>query len=502
MDISVSKISFYSILFFIFGIGSASFLSVPFYVYIPLFLLFLILALLLNFSKKKLGKIWLLVFCITFFIFGVFRYQASIPDITENHISFYNGQKAIFQAQVVKEPDERIDKIKLILGHIILKDSVMQGKVLINVPLYSDYKYGDVLSIECKLQEPGIINQFNYNEYLARYDIYSTCYWPKINVLERGQGFVAYKTILSFKSKAKDLIDFNFTEPQGSFLSAIILGMKRQIPEEMRDWFARSGTAHILAISGLHISILTQLIMIFFITVLAIPKIKVFWPTAVIITLFVILAGAPSSAIRASIMGLALLYAQKLGRSVSSSSNSPYSGLAPIFLAAAVMLLFNPKLLKVDIGFQLSFAAVLGIKFFSQRFNYYFKKVPEFKFFPIRQYLSTSLSAQVFVLPLILYYFGNLSLAAPLANILILPVLPIIMILGFSFIIFGFIHILIAKFISWPIWFLLTYIILIARITSYASFILIDFPFIAVVILYVLIILFILRIKKNEQKTS
>ena len=505
MNISASKIFFYSILFFIFGIGIASFLSVPFYIYIPVFLFILILWLLIKPGKK----IWLAFFCAIFFILGVFRYQDSIPDITENHIAFYNGSKLSFQAQVVKEPDKRLDKTKLTISHIALKGLTLksvQGKVLVNAPLYSDHQYGDILEIECKLQEPGIIDRFNYHEYLARYDIYSTCYWPKITTLDRDKGSMLYSKLLLFKNRAKDLIDFNFTEPQGSFLSAITLGLKRQVPQEMRDWFARSGTAHILAISGLHISILTQLIMVFFVSVLIISRFRAFWPTMIIIVLFVILAGAPASAVRAAIMGLALLYAQKISR--------PRSGLRLILLAAMVMLMFNPKLFKSDIGFQLSFAAVLGINFFYQVFNRSFKKVPNFRFLPFRQYLAVTLSAQIFVLPLILYYFGNLSLIAPLANILILPVLPIIMILGFLFAIFGFIHIILGKIIFWPLWLLLTYVILIAKIGSsipYLSFVLSSFPFIGVIILYIFIILFLFRlptsswtsggfrISKNEQ---
>ncbi len=495
MDISVSKISFWAILFFIFGVGLASFVLIPFYVYLPIFLLFLIFWLArANFSLKKLGPFLIILFSLTFFILGIFRYQVSRPEIDSNYLAFYNGSSVIFQGQITEEPDERFDKIKLTIGQLTLNDLNLQGNVLVNVPLYSGYQYGDLLEVECKLQEPGLIGQFDYHEYLARDNIYSTCYWPKIKILEPDQGSIIYSSILSFKHQTKDLIDFIFPEPQGSFISALTLGLKRQVPQEIRDWFALSGTAHILAISGLHISILTKLIMIFFITVLAIPRQKAFWPTLIIISLFVILAGAPASAIRAAIMGLALIYAEKVGR--------PHSGMRLIVLAAAVMLLINPQLLKSDIGFQLSFMAVLGLHFLGPRLNHYFAKIPDFRFLPMRAYLTATLSAQIFVLPLVLYYFGNLSLIAPLVNILILPVIPLIMLLGFLFALSGLIYLGLAKIIFWPLWILLTYVILLVKAAAsipYLSFVFSGFPFIGVIFLYLLIIFWL---KKYAIKTS
>ena len=451
-----------------------------------------------------LKKNWPVIFFMLFFIFGIWRYQASFDQINKNHISFYNNQKLVFQGKVIKEPDQRIDKIKLTIGNITTNNQALSGKVLVNVPLYSDYQYNDLLEIECKLKKPGIINPspsklgkgFDYHEYLARYDIYSFCSWSKIKVLKPAKP-TTYSKILWFKNKTRDLINANFTEPQGAFISALLLGLKRQVPQEVRDWFARSGTAHVLAVSGLHISVLCQLIMIFFTSVLLIRRQKAFYPTVLLIILFVILAGAPASAIRAAIMGLALIAGEKIGR--------PQSGSRLIVLTATIMLLINPKLLKADIGFQLSFVAVLGLSFFTQPFSQFFKKVPNFNFFPLRQYLAASLSAQIFVLPLVLYYFGNLSLIAPLANVLTLVMMPIIMTLGLCFALAGLIHIYLAKIIFYPLWLLLTYVILIAKIGSsipYLSFVISNFSFIFVIILYIFIILWLSRIQRHEKRTT
>lgn len=508
MIVSLSKISLYSLFFFIIGIGIASFVSIPFYVYIPVGLVILILAR-LGFLEKKLGGVLFIFFCILFFILGTIRYQISFPKINENHIAFYNGSKIVFYGRIIKEPDERLDKTKLTIGNIQIKDQDSEGKVyppqqivekfgrvLINVPLYSGYEYGDIVEIECKLQEPGVIDRFDYHEYLARYDIYSTCYWPKVTLIEKERGFFLYSALLFQKHRAKHIIDTNLSEPQSSFISALILGLKRSVPQQMRDWFVDSGTAHLLAVSGLHISILTKILMIFLVSTLLIRRQHAFWFVFVLISVFVLLAGAPASAVRAGIMGLTLLYAEKLGR--------PYSSMRILLLAAAVMLLINPKLLKADIGFQLSFTAVLGLYFLSPWFNSHLKNVPNFRLIPIRQYLSATLSAQIFVLPLILYYFGNLSLIAPIANILILSIMPLVMAFGFLFVILGLIHTWLSYLIVWPLWILLTLVILVAKIGSsvpYASIIISGFPFFAVIILYGLIIFWILT-TRHENKTT
>ena len=489
-----SRIIFWSILFFIFGIAWGSFLPAPFFIYPSIFLFILIFWFLIK-PKYLVKNIWLFIFCVIFFIFGIWRYQISFDQINENHIAFYNGEKIIFQGKIVKEPDVRIKKINLTISQIIFQNKTIKGSVLTSTSLYSDYKLNDFLQIECKLNQPGIIEDFNYHEYLARYDIYSTCGWAQIKVLEKGDNHGVYSKILLFKNKTKNSIDTYFTEPQGSFISASLLGLKRQVPQEVRDWFSRSGISHILAISGLHISILAQLIMIFCTSVLLIRRQKAFWPTLIIIVLFVFLAGAPASAVRAAIMGLGLIWTQKIGR--------PQAGKRIIIYTVAIMLLINPKLLKVDIGFQLSFMAVFGLSLLPEYFNQFFQKIPNFRIFPLRQYLSASLSAQIFVLPLVLYYFGNLSLIAPLANVLVLSILPLIMIFGFLFALAGLVHFWLAKIIFYPLWLLLTAVILIAKIGANIpglSFVFADFPFFLVIILYILIIFWLMKIKKNENQ--
>ena len=489
---SASKIFLWCLLLaFIGGVSAASFLFIPIFVYIFIFLTILCLWLIIRPNKKIL----IVALAMIFFILGYWRYQISFPRANANNISFHNNQEIIFQGQIIQKPDEKIDKTNLTIGRIKIDRQSLVGTVLITVPLYSNYQYGDVLEIKCKLQEPGVWKDFNYHEYLARYDIYSVCFRPKIQVLKTGQGNFFYNKIIVFKNTIQNLINQNFTEPQGSIFSALLLGIKRQIPLKVRNWFSRAGLAHVLAVSGLHIAILFGLINDFLVKGLMLRRQMAFWLLIVIMVFFVILVGAPVSAVRAAIMMAALLYGEKIGR--------PQNGIRVLILAASLMLLANPKLLKSDIGWQLSFSSILGIALLKNYFQGLFKKIPNFTHrFPARDMLSITCSAYLFTLPLILYYFGNLSLSAPLANILVLPILPLLMILGFLFMIFGGIWPVLAMILKWPIWILLTYMIGITKFLAALpgfSFIFGRVSFWLVAALYFLIIMFIIKIKKTTN---
>lgn len=169
-----------------------------------------------------------------------------------------------------------------------------------------------------------------------------------------------------------------------------------------------------------------------------------------LLTLFIIMVGLPASAVRAGIMGGLFLLAQKVGR--------PKAAFRTIVFAAALMLAFNPLLLRLDVGFQLSFLAVMGIIYLMPSFQNWLKKIPNIDIFPLRNLLSMTLTAQVFTLPILIYNFGYMSSVAPITNILIVPLLPFIMVLGFVSGLVGMIWQPLGWVLSWPAWFLLTYL--------------------------------------------
>jgi len=168
--------------------------------------------------------------------------------------------------------------------------------------------------------------------------------------------------------------------------------------------------------------------------------------------------GAPASAVRAGIMAALLMTAQYFGR-LSLASRA-------VLFAATLMLLFNPLLLRLDVGFQLSFLAILGIVYLQPTFFNYLKKIPNPTFFPIRITFSATLAAQIFTLPILIYNFGRIPLLSPIANVLIVPFLAPFTILFFVFGMGAMIFWLFGFLLSFPAWISLTYI---TKIVDFAS---------------------------------
>jgi len=263
---------------------------------------------------------------------------------------------------------------------------------------------------------------------------------------------------LGFKNKLRESIFQNLSPPQSSILGAMLLGDKSRIPEDLKEKLNIAGVRHITAVSGMHVAILTTILMSLLLG-LGLWRGQAFYFSIILISLFIIMTGFQPSGIRAGIMGGLFLLGQKLGR----KSISPRT----IVMAAALMLAINPLLLLDDVGFQLSFLAVLGIIYLTPTFNNWLKFIPK-KLAALKNILAMTLAAQIFTLPILIYNFGRISLVAPLTNILILPILYWIMLLGFIFGLVGIFWQFLGWILSWPVWFLLTYLIKVVDFFSHS----------------------------------
>lgn len=404
-----------------------------------------------------------------FLFLGVVRYQLSLPKINTGHIAYYNDQsEVVFVGKVVAEPDQRIDNTKLTVEAITKYEHNwnshsksrpnfhnISGRVLITTDLYPQYYYGDVLRISCYLKTPKAIDDFAYDKYLARFNIYSLCYWPEIKVIGHGQGSTILSGIFRMKNSFISSIARVLPEPHASFLSALLVGARKTIPESLLQAFHRTGTTHIIAISGYNITIIVSILLAFAIYI-GFKRQYAFWVVTVGIILFVILTGAQASVVRAGIMGFVVLLASQMGRMSQT--------IGVLVLSAIIMLLINPKILIFDVGFELSFLATIGLIYIRPLFSRLFQRVPEF--FAIKESLISTLSAILATLPLILFQFGRLSVVAPFANMLILPAIPWAMLIGFLVGFIGLISISVASFLSFFVWLILSYIIFVVEMFS------------------------------------
>ncbi len=229
--------------------------------------------------------------------------------------------------------------------------------------------------------------------------------------------------------------------PQAMF-SAMVLGYKEDLSENAKEVLNATGTRHVVAISGLHMTIVGVIIFKTLIW-LGLWRRHAIPVTLLVLALYVLLVGAPPSAIRAGLM--AGLY---LGAGYGGRLTHPWRLL---LIAAVLMLLFQPGLL-FEISFQLSFAAVLGIIFFKPFFDQLFAWLP---YEGVRDLVSVSSAAQLTTWPLIAHTFEQISFISPVANLVAVPLLPLVMMLGVAFMATAWAGASLAQVFIWPAWILL-----------------------------------------------
>ncbi len=428
---------------FIAGIGLSAYVPQATGLYLAVCLVGLGLCLLI----KKQIRIVIIIVCAG--CLGLVRAQLAQVDYTDTaHIYSHDQEYVVFEARVV-DIETRLDSQKITLTAL----DEYTGRVLITTQLYPRYYVGQRMKVGCKLQRPESFEGFNYQAYLARYSIYILCYRPKIEVtgLDRNLAYYLYQ----LKLRLSSAINMSLPEPQAAIIQAMVLANRRGIPQTLLDKFANVGISHVIAISGMHIAIISGVLMSLIIS-LGIIRQKAFYLALTCLIGYVILIGLPASAVRATVMGGLVLYAQKIGR-----LNSSFNALS---LAAVLMLFINPKLLLSDIGFQLSFAATWGIIFISPVIKKHTSLLPSWG--QTKEILTMTISAQITTLPLIVYYFRKLSLISLVANIFILPVVPFVLLGGVATAILGWLDIVLGRLVGFLVWMLVSYMLMVVEVLN------------------------------------
>ena len=235
---------------------------------------------------------------------------------------------------------------------------------------------------------------------------------------------------------------------EAALLNGLVFGDTEEFSESFREAMQNSGTTHLTALSGYNIAVVASAALSFFL--LFIRRRLAVGAAALAILLFVLMTGAEPSVVRAALMGGLVLLAGESGRL--------YDLKNAITLVAAVMVFFNPKILVYDLGFQLSFLALLGIVYLAPALANFFKiknPTPD----SWRGLILSSLSAQLAVAPLLLYQFGFVSWSGILVNIFVLPLVPFVMGIGFLAAVLGFVGFGVISWLAWPFLFLIRQVI-------------------------------------------
>lgn len=377
--------------------------------------------------------------CLVFFVIFLAITRVNFFILAHSQpANFVYEQNYEFTAQVV-DLDQRLNGWQLVLRPDNLDN--FKGKILVYAPLYPEYQLGDKLNIQAKLFRPEAFvseltgRNFAYDKYLAKDNILAVAPLPNISIIPNPRPW--YYAVGNSKQYFLNNLNTALPEPAAAFTKAIILDSRRELPAEINPSFSYTGLTHVISISGLHMVVIIWFWQSF-LQWLGVKRQYIFWVLVLTLGLYLYLLGFISPALRSTAMILLVLLGPMIGRPAISA----YS----LLFLADVLVLLNPYILVYDLGFQLSFSATLGLILYTAWWQQQLKFVTNF--LKIREVLAVTLGAQMFTWPLVLYYFGTLSLVAPLANFLVLPLFPPILILALLTAIFGGV---IAQVLSYPL---------------------------------------------------
>lgn len=315
-------------------------------------------------------------------------------------------------------------------------------------------EYGDKIRLQGEYKKPEIQRNykgFDYSKYLKQLKIYGTIKCSKVEMSNQS----SYNSIFKFVNKISDKMIQNtkrvLDEETSSILLGLILGYKTDIDENTQENFRNASMAHILAVSGMHITYLILGINILFRKVLGKRKTYIF--SIFVLIFYMFITNFSPSVTRAGIMGIMLLFSKIIYR-----KNDIYTSMA---LSLFSILIYNPFLI-LNIGLQLSYIGVLGIVIFNKEIlkglkNIKIKnKLYKYKIKPriqknldtIKEIISISISVQLAIMPILLSNFSIFNPYFLISNIILSIIIGPIVITGFLFIILVLININIASLFS------------------------------------------------------
>ena len=444
--------------------GSIAFLSIP------------IAVIILLITKNK--KIIVILICLIISIGYV--------SILENKYSKISDMPIKEMVTIISDIQEKEYK-KVCTAKIVRNNK----KILINIKMSQDIpsiKYGDSLYIEGEFKQPEEARNYkgyNYKQYLKTKKIIGTVELEKVKILKSSNG----SFIHNIQKYIRDTINGTLTDEEGNLLLAILLGDKDKLSEDIQESFKTSNLSHMLAVSGAHVSyIILGLTYVLQNSIIGKKNGKIV--CIFFLLVFMAITNFTPSVTRACIMAILTLFSSIIYRKSDVYTN--------ISVVALITLIFNPYSL-LDLGFQLSYGGTIGIIIFIKRIQE--KKSNSKVINYIKQMALVSIYANIIIIPIMMYHFNTVSFTFIISNIMASPILGIIVITGFLFIIASItvkpLTRLIAIFIK-PI---LSILIKISQICSKLPFsnILVVTPYMFNVISYYAIILYCIKSKKNNK---
>ena len=389
-----------------------------------------------TFRVNQLGR-WIFVLSWSLFLFGAGGWllrQKQMPELPNDTHSYIvelkttpisKGSYYRAEAEIIYANDSVTENL---IGHNVLMNIYTDS--LVDTPQLCD-RY----LINTKILRPdnGGLDGFDYGKYLARNGLCGVAYLYGNNIkylsTEQPRGVVQRSYLLRDKL-IQQFESIGLENSQLAIISAITLGEKGLLSNDVRDTFSAAGVSHILVVSGMHVGFIFLIIM----WLMSIMSHRRRWIVVVlgliVLWSYALLTGLAPSVVRATFMFSMMLLFRALGEK--------YRVKHALCLSATILILINPNVL-FNVGFQLSYLAVCGIVYF---YPLLYKRISTLKSRPLRWILSSvavTVSAQIFTLPIVIYNFNQFPIYFILSNLFVTAFAPFLFLGGIALLLLSYI---------------------------------------------------------------
>ncbi len=365
--------------------------------------------------------------------FGGLRFALTPPTAA---IAAYNSVGGLsITGTVANDPVERGSGLRFLLDASSVtragQTHATSGLILVDTPFGFSARYGDQITATGELFTPPSFDTFSYADFLARSGVFSQMPHAAIEHIDApDEGNPLTQRLIDLRDQASQNINQVLPEPYAGLLNGTLLGDESGIAPEIEDSYAATGAAHVVAISGYNMVVISG-VLLALLGKTRLPRSAQAWIVLGIIALYTVFVGASAAVVRAAVMSGLMIVGERIVRRRT---------FVPASLAFAVLIMSmqNPYVLW-DVGFQLSLFATLGIVLFTRPMTRWAQQelarwLPANRAEIVATWLEAalfvSIAAQALTLPLIALYFERLSLVSLPVNLLIAPVQPFVLIVG------------------------------------------------------------------------
>ena len=393
---------------------------------------------------------------------GTARATTATRPPSADHISLLNDTGVVrFRGTIIAEPDRRDRRVDYRVAVEAVEAEARRemaagahrmdrtnspgdpwhpatGIVLVQAARFPTHHYGAEVEVSAELESPPVFDGFDYRRWLAHKGIHSVARRAHVETLACCTGNPLRRALLAVKDRGRTALAASIPEPEAALATGIVLGDARGIPERVDQAFRATNTTHVIAISGSNVAIVVGIMLAALAPLVgrrrAVPAVLI------ALALYTALVGADAAVVRAAFMGGIMLLGTALGRKGHA--------LTALMASAWAMTVYRPGYID-DLGFQLSFAATIGLLAFSEPLSQRFGE-------PIAARLGAgrggtlmsvtneavliTLAAQITTWPLIAHHVGQVSLVGLAANFLIVPAQTAVMVLGAATAVAGSLH--------------------------------------------------------------